>query len=229
MKVVAPRLRPTTVVLGFGVNVLNALSGEAATYGVYRRSRVVRQAEGEGSLLDLADVWLRGHVALYRDRVVLRNPFSEPKVGGAFVYDPPLSPDGWNEGFQGLRLGTTAAALSTAAAEVRLNLLQGFAVSEAKIVELGDLIDSLHRNGVDVILVTLPASSALIAAVGGAPQYQTAVGTLLAIGRSHGARTASAGVWPTTDFADAAHLNLAGTAQFSSWLGRVLRPEPAGK
>ena len=75
-RVVAPRLHPSLVVLGFTVNVLNGqMPGEATLVRSYERSRAVEAAEGHGDWADRMDAWLRSHVALYRDRSVLRSPF----------------------------------------------------------------------------------------------------------------------------------------------------------
>jgi hypothetical protein len=210
------------VVLGFSVNVLNGgLSGEKALVSDYSKSRTVRYAQGNGDLTDELDGWLQQHVALYRDRSVLRQPFSGPSASS--VYDPPLSTDGWNKGFVEGRLRSDAAATATAVAEIKGAILANYDVSQGKTEALGQLIDRLRSEGAQVVLVTMPVSADFIAAVpGGSPSYQAALGRLLEVGLRHGAVTARAGEWPAADFADAGHLNQAGTARMTAWLSSEL-------
>ena len=221
-EVVIPRLHPRVVVLGFSANVLNGdISGERALVSGYTKSRTVRYTEGNGDLLDNLDGWLRQHVALYRERSVLRQPFSSPS--GSSVYDPPLSNQGWNEGFAGGHLQTGPASTMAAMAAIKADLLSNFELGAGKVDALGRLIDQLRNAGVEVVLVAMPVSADFAAAIpGGTSYYQMAIDRLLATGKAHGALISSAGEWPAADFADAAHLNKAGTARMTAWMSSEL-------
>lgn len=227
-RVVTPRLHPSLVVLGFSVNVLNGdLPGEPALVRTYQRSRTVEAAEGSGDWVDRADGWLRDHVALYRDRSVLRDPFASHGAAGPKVYDPPLSSSGWNEDFRGLQLADTPQAQAAATVEVHDSLFHDFRPSAKKVIALGALIDRLRREGARVVLVLMPVSSSAVPAAGGEAAYQAAAAELLSVAARHGIPTASAGLWPDQDFADAVHLNAAGASRFSKWLGsRLLADGP---
>jgi hypothetical protein len=90
-RVVLPVLHPRTVVLGFDINILNIgnAAGEATLASSFHHSRPVAVAEGRGDVLDHLDGWLHAHVALYKFRSVLRQPFSSSDL----TYNPPVS--GW--------------------------------------------------------------------------------------------------------------------------------------
>jgi len=222
-RVVTPRLHPSLVVLGFTVNVLDGnIPGEPALVRGFQRSRTVAVAESRGGLLDRLDGWLRSHVALYRDRSVVRDPFSSSTSAGARVYDPPLSGAGWNTDFLHAYLGESPQDQAAATSRVRAGLFVNFAVSKKKMFALGALIDELRRQGARVLLVAMPVSSSALPAVGGSAGYQSAMSDLLAVSAYHGASTAVTGVWPDQDFADAVHLNAAGASRFSAWLNSRL-------
>lgn len=228
-KVVVPRLRPKTVVLGFSINVLNqGLQGAAAVAHAYSASRVVQVAEGGGDAIDHIDAWLRRGFAVYRDRPMLRAPFAPPsETEGATIYDPLLSLDGWNEGFQAGRLAADRASSVSASAQLAGNIMQNFSIGPAQVAELGSLIDKLRSEHVTVVLVLVPVSRDFVAATpGGQAGYEAAVDRLLSIGAHHAAATLTAGIWPTQDFADAAHLNRTGSTAFSTWLARALGSRP---
>lgn len=217
--VVTPRLHPSLVVLGFTANVLNGdIPGEQALVSGYVRSRTVAVAEGRGDWFDQADGWLRAHVALYRDRSVLRDPFDSSSGAGTRIYDPPLSDSGWNEDFRNGRLGSTPQAQAEATSVVHSSLFARFRPSGQKLVEFGALIDQLRREGAQVLVVAMPVSAAALPAAGGSFTYQGTVADLLAAATEHGAAASNAGVWPDEDFADAVHLNAAGTGRFGEWL-----------
>ena len=221
-EIVVPRLHPRVVVLGFSANVLNAdIPGEAALVSNFIRSRTVAHAEGRGDWVDDVDAWLTKHVALYRDRTVLRDPFSSPVASS--IYDPPLSAVGWNEGFLNYQLGTGALAQATATAEVKNGLFRGFRINPAKVKELGSLIDAFRSKGIQVLLVAMPVSPYVPQIMpGGITAFQQAVNVLVATAAAHGARTANAGVWAPGYFADTVHLNEFGTSRFSTWLATQL-------
>lgn len=221
-EVVVPRLHPRVVVLGFSANVLSGpIAGRSPLVSAYTKSRTVRYAQGSGDLLDNLDGWLQQHVALYRERSVLRQPFSAS--GNSSVYDPPLSTEGWNEGFAEGHLQTGPAATTEAVAAIRHDLLNDYHVGPAQVAALGRLIDQLRNAGAEVVLVAMPVSADFVDAIPGGPSsYESAIGRLLATGRAHGALTSSAGEWPAADFADAAHLNQTGTARMTAWMSSEL-------
>lgn len=225
-RVVVPAYRPARVVLGFDVNVVERdPAAETALVHEFQHSRPVAVAEGRGDVVDRLDVWLHDHVALYRERSVLRQPFSEGSAGGA-VYDPPLSPRGWNEGFAAGRLDGSAAGVAAAARALRADLFPDFRVSPLRVAALGRLVDRLRAEGAAVVFVIPPASPALPAAVSGTAALRTAEAAVAGAAAAHGARVLQAGMWPAAYFADGVHLDRAGTVRFSAWLAAELGGAP---
>ncbi|MHB1535739.1 MAG: SGNH/GDSL hydrolase family protein [Acidimicrobiales bacterium] len=225
---VDPRLHPRLVVIGFSSNVLNAnLPGAAAGAASFNASRVVRSAEGRGDVLDNINLLLDRHVALYRDRTVLRAPFAPAKSPDAFIFDPPLTNQGADEVFRKGELlppgVDPAAALRAGRLELDADLLHRFEISPANEQLLARFIDQLRSAGIAVVFVAMPVSSDYVAAHPGGPaQYQAALADLHRIATSHKAIFRFAGIWPAQDYADPAHLNATGTRRFSAWLEGVV-------
>ena len=224
VRVLQPKFHPQTVVLGFDLNVLNGgLPGTAALLANFHHSRPVAVAEGRGDAVDRLDVWLDRHVALYRERSVLRQPFDPPASAGASIYDPPLSGAGWNEGFGPYELGPSPGALKAAAQGLRGDLFALYRQSSQNAGDIASAIRSLEDHGVKVVFVALPESPALPGAVpGGAREVAAGTAAMLVAAHSAGARTLDAGSWTAMYFADGVHLNQAGTARFSAWLAGAL-------
>jgi hypothetical protein len=64
----------------------------------------------------------------------------------------------------------------------------------------------------------MPVSSAFVRAVpGGAPALVSAENELIGVAQASGARVLRPGEWSVRYFADAAHLNQAGTTRFTRW------------
>lgn len=221
-KIVLPRLHPRVVVLGLSANALIADNpGQAVLVHDFARSRTVAHAEGRGDWVDDIDAWLTKHVALYRDRSVLREPFTVAATPSN--YNPPLSAVGWNQGFVNSQLGSGPLAEIVAVAQVKNALFQGLRIDPAKVRELGSLIDTLRSEGTRVLLVAVPVSPYVPEALpGGTGAFQQAINVLLATGTAHGARAVNAGVWGTPFFADPLQLNEFGTMRFSRWLASQL-------
>lgn len=221
-KILLRHFHPSTVVVGFDASVLNGnLPGQGGLARQFHGSRPIAIAEGRGDILDRLDSWLHSHVSLYKYRAVLRHPFKDPAGSAAGVYNPPLSAVGWNSDFIG---GKLSAALAAEAAGAPLNTpLTSFVESPAKVHELGQFIAQLRRQGVAVVFVSMPVPPAYLATIpGGRATYTKAVTDMTAEARVSGATVLAQGIWPTSVFADRVHLNGAGTARLSAWLGRHL-------
>lgn len=224
LRILASRFHPGTVVLGFDLNVLNGgLPGQAALLTEFHHSRPVAVAEGRGDAIDRLDGWLDRHVAIYRERSVLRQPFQPPTSAGAAIYDPPLSGTGWNEDFRSYELGASPGALNAAAAALRGDLFAQYRQSVHDAATIASAIRLLEDHGVAVVFVALPQSPALRGAVpGGQPQVAAGTDAMLAAAGRAGARVLDAGPWSASYFADGVHLNQAGTTRFSQWLAGEL-------
>ncbi|HMC38316.1 MAG TPA: hypothetical protein VKI19_01560 [Acidimicrobiales bacterium] len=225
IRVVEPRFHPATVVLGFDINVVNGdLRSQLPLLAEFHHSRPVAVAEGRGGLFDHVDGWLERHVALYRDRSVLRQPFDPPATQGSLIYDPPLSPAGWNQEFREKQLPSSPAGLQQAAAELRAGLFARPRPSPAEAALIASLVGDLRRRGVRVVFVALPESPVLpIVVPGGAAVIDAERATMLGAARGAGAQVLVAGRWPAADFADGVHLDAAGSERFSQWLAQELR------
>jgi hypothetical protein len=220
-KVVVPRLKPSTVVIGFSVEGLNSnIPSAASVVDAYQKSRVVKAVEHKGDLTDQLDYWLRQHVSIYAERTVLRAPLGSE---GSTTYDPPLSSLGWNDTAKNYPYGSVATPPAAAVAEVRYDLLNDYSASPALADELGLLINELRSAGTHVVFVAPPVSPEFIQGMpGGQPAYEQELSDMLALARDHGAQVLDAGIWPQAYFVDAAHLNDAGTNTFSTWLSGEL-------
>ena len=215
-RIVVPKLHPATVVLCFGINVLSDPGNDqAALIQQFNRSRPVAVAEGRGSDLDHLDGWLHAHIGLFRYRTVLRQPFAQSAAGGAAIYDPPLTSLGWNQGFQ-------AGVQSAAAAAFDQNEAT-YQIDPARLTLIGDLVRELRAQVANVVVVMMPVSHAYLPALpGGRPTYERALAGMTQEARTNGATVLQAGEWSNRDFADAAHLNRAGTVRFSTWVADKL-------
>ncbi len=233
-KVVVPRLHPTTVVLGFSINVLNSnLPGYATLATAFTGSRTVHVAEGGGNVIDHLDVWLDHHVPLYRYRAVLRSQL-EPSASasGDSIYNPPLSSLGWNEGFRARTYGTASNPETSAEgqAELQGDLLFAYNPGQHQIQQLEYLIDTLKAKHIKVVLVGLPVTKDFTKATpGGTDGYNAHLFQLLSIGTSHHIPVYDAGTWSNTYFDDPAHLNQAGAQRFMKWLSKQLAPQGTTK
>jgi lysophospholipase L1-like esterase len=221
-KVVVPRLHPKVVVVGFSSNELNpSVLNPAAGLGPYEHSRAVRDASGTGGVVDRADGFLRRWSLLYRYRTSLRHPLAPAPVG---VFDPKLSAGGQDLAFTGQHY-LQAGGANQARLIVRtiVATLAGFTIGAQNVAILQDLLTSLHRQGIRVLLVAMPVTNDLIAFhPAGVADYERALASFGSIAAASGATFADPGVWPTAEFADPVHLNGAGTAHFSGFLAPLL-------
>jgi hypothetical protein len=233
-KVVVPRLHPTTVVLGFNINVLNSnLPGYATLATAFTGSRTVHVAEGGGNVIDHLDVWLDNHVPLYRYRAVLRSHLEpSPTASGNAIYDPPLSSLGWNEGFRARTYGTATNPETSreGQAELKSDLLFAYNPGKHQIQQLEHLIDTLKAEHIKVLLVGLPVTKDYTEATpGGTAGYDAHLFQLLSIGISLHIPVDNAGTWSNSYFDDPAHLNQAGSERFMKWLSSQLAGRGAVK
>jgi hypothetical protein len=226
-KVVVPRLHPKVVVVGFSSNELNpAVLAPAQGLGAYRHSRAARAAEGIGGVIDGVDAFLRDHSLLYRYRTSLRHPLAKAP---AAVFDPKLSSGGQDLAFARQHYlqsgGITGARLVIGGV---IASLKGFAIGPENVAILQDMLTSLRRQGIQVLLMAMPVTADLVSFhPAGIADYQRALTSFAAIAQGSGAQLGVPGVWPISEFADPVHLNGAGTVHFSSYLVPLLRQATA--
>lgn len=228
-RIVTRAVHPKTIVLGFDINVLNDgnAAGEALLADAFQRSRPVAVAEGRGDLLDHLDVWLHEHVALFKYRSALRQPFQNSNAAGAQIYDPPLTALGWNSDFAAKELGNTPADLSAAVTKIDHDILLDYHFDDDRLRDFASLVAQERRTGVNVVFVSMPVSPAFVQAVpGGRADFDAAVTALKRAAGASGARVVPSGLWPSRYFADAAHFNRAGTIRFSAWIASELGARP---
>lgn len=224
-----PKVRPKVVVIGFSSNELNPHAFDP-TSGVkaYRDSRVVRAADGTGSMVDRADAVLRQHSLLYRYRSSLRHPFTDT-VADPNVFDPELTPDGHDLAFASLGyLEKGGPAQAQAVIQGVTAALQGYVVGLENVTVLQEMIRTIRRQGASVLLVAMPVTDSLIRShPRGGTDYAAAMVAFAGAAERSGATFVQPGVWPDAVFADPVHLNAAGAAQFSTYLAPLIAHELA--
>ncbi len=227
--VVMPRLRPKVVVLGLSSNELNprVLAPETGV-AAYRASRVVRVAQGTGSLVDRADAVLAERSMLYRYRSSLRRPLgAKPVDPDAFV--PKLTPEGHNVAFADVGyLQKYNPVQAQAVIQGVVGAHAGFTVNPENVAILQELIRSVRRQGARVLLVAMPVTANLLGYhPRGAADYEDAMTAFAGAAERSGATFVQPGIWPDEQFADPVHVNGAGAARLTDYLAPLVGREVA--
>jgi hypothetical protein len=222
---VAPRLRPTTVVITLSSLDLNT-HANAATSALAAYNAASLTADGPGGRVSS---WLVARSALVRYRTELRDPSAVVDAVSSWRSGTPL-PRRSADGINGL-IGPEGEGLSRRSLHylhdvgtksfTRDQLLAGFDIDSRQVDEARDLIRDLRANGTQVALVVLPVTSDYISLH---PRGQEDFDEFMVTARF----LSTAGGAPLIDlhdqlpddarFADTHHLNAEGQAWFSSTL-----------
>ena len=232
-KIVEPRLRPRTVVLGATPALVNAnIAGTIALAQAFRSSGPMRHAMGTERVGDTAQRVTGDVSALFRYRRVLRRPtlWTAGRHNGAHgagaVFDPPLSRNGMALAGVDATLGTFQGRpynVSTRVAQIAGGLFHKFQVGAARVDDLRALISRMRARGVSVLVVSMPISPVgLTALPRGEADLRAATTALQQAAAAGGAAFVDGGVWDGSLFGDPIHLNGRGAARLSAVVAAAL-------
>lgn len=233
-KIVVPKLRPKTVVIGVGPGIVNANAHPpTGLSNALLDSGPMRHALGTERVGDTA-IRVAGDVsAIFRYRRVLRRPTmwtagrANGENGAAGVFDPILSPAGMAQTGAGMTYGVFEGHqidMAARKADIAGGPLHDFAVGRQGVDGLVALAGQLRRAGAAVVLVDLPlAPDAIDLMPHGRADRDAMSAALAAAARSSGAAFVDGGVWDTSFFGDPIHLNDRGAARLSQLVAPALR------
>ena len=220
--VLLDELEPGMVVLGVTMREFNATSMHDEHHLALLNSPPYREATGQSSWLAPADALLRQHVALARQRAVLRQPadlwhdLRSPNLAPA-----PVATDGHLLGGERDEL---ADEPPEHLAQERAALAD-FTVSDADLAALGSLLTELGERDIPTLVVNLPVTEEFIElAPGGQADYEAYVQAVEAEAATNGARWHDLmdGGWNDSHFRDVNHLNGRGVARLLPMLADLL-------
>lgn len=217
--VVVPTLKPQMVVVGLSSHEVNPNDDEAA-----RNSRdffaapAVRRAAGTETALDRLERSAEDWSLLFRYRSVVRKPAQFIGLGGTDS-SPPLTTTGMNRIYAEAQYDQSAPVDG----HFRDHVLRRFQVGSHQVESLRGLLDGLVAAGVAALLVDMPVTQHYIAlhphGSSDYSSYQTAVAQ---VSEDTGTEMAAAAVWDQGLFADAFHLNRAGSREFTNMMAQLV-------
>jgi hypothetical protein len=219
-RVVVPRLRPMTVVIGLTSRELSPNDAEqiGATRD-FNGAPAVRSLLGTERWTDKADRSAGRVSEIFRYRTVLRRPLSW--FGGR---------DGLDSGVRLTSLGwdrSKADGQYDASEGVRDFFrsapLHDFTIGDHEVRVLTELATALRRGGTDVVVVNMPVTADYLTLhPHGESDYRAATEAMQRVAERSGSRFIDVGIWPNQLFGDPIHLNGAGVRRLAGELAPEL-------
>ena len=218
-----PRLKPDTVVLGITTREFNPNDPQQAVFTRdFLASRAYRKASGSESALQVVERRAEDVSELFRYRTILRQPrYLENLIG---LGDAPRDSKYALVNNAGQYINFISASYKNTPYKFKATALYKWELGAEEQATLTKLLRYLTTHVKHVLVVSMPITPVY---VGWSPGGQADIDAVNALVRRQvdaaGAQFLDAGIWPTEFFADAGHVNGAGSARFMETINAELQ------